>query len=90
MGSGLEKFGPGGKARGNNWRLTARRKMRADKYGAKERGRKGVKRKRNEKGRHLATTGRKRKRREAIKEGRKGRRGDVQRRGIRFAEICGD
>jgi hypothetical protein len=87
MGSGLEKFGPGGKARGNNWRLTARRKKRADKHRAKERG---VKSKRNEKGRHLTTTGRKRKRRDAIKEGRKGRRGDVQRRGFRFAEICGD
>jgi hypothetical protein len=45
MGSGLEKFGPGGKARGNNWRLTARRKKRADKHRAKERGRKGIKEK---------------------------------------------
>jgi hypothetical protein len=84
MGSGLEKFGPGGKARGNNWRLTARRKKRT------ERGRKGVKRKGNEKGRHLARRGEKRKRRDATEEGRKGRRGDVQRRGFRFAEICGD
>lgn len=41
MGSGLEKFGPGGKARGNNWRLKERRKeggQRTEYRNAGERG----------------------------------------------------
>jgi hypothetical protein len=72
MGSGLEKFGPGGKARGNNWRLKERRKESGQgrSKGTRE---KGGKEKEKWKGETFGTTGRKKKRRDGIKEGRKGR-----------------
>jgi hypothetical protein len=84
MGSGLEKFGPGGKARGNNWRLKDRRKEGGQ---ARSKGtrKKGCKEKEKRKGETFGTTGRKRKRRDATKEGRKG--GEETYRGEDFGSL---